>query len=168
MAQGIVALRNPNEFVFQAPACFSLPSRDLVANVDYTTRVGRGLFFVLTSDYNDLTLVERHPELRADEESKYYLWIERSSVKEAHRYNSVRENRSYTCCGIGYDGSDWLSSIRSFCPGLVARCPSEQKSVSIPDGRDLIIPENITTCTRLSNIAALTWIMRPAEGQRTR
>jgi len=87
MAQGIVALRNLNEFVFQAPLCFSWPSADLVADVDYTTHAGGGSFR-LTSNYKDLSLVKRHPELRANEESKYYLWIE-GSVK-AHRYDAVR------------------------------------------------------------------------------
>jgi hypothetical protein len=83
MAQGIVALRNLNEFVFQAPVCFSSPSAD----VDYTTQVG-GMNFRFTSNYADLFLVKMHSELRADEESANYLWIE-GSVK-AHRYDGVR------------------------------------------------------------------------------
>jgi hypothetical protein len=85
MAQGIVALRNLNEFIFQAPVCLWLRSAD--RDVDYTTHAG-GSRFRLTSNYEDLSLVKRHRKLRADEESKDYLWVE-GSVK-AHRYDGVR------------------------------------------------------------------------------
>jgi hypothetical protein len=56
MAQGIVALRNLNEFVFQAPVCFSSP----LADVDYKTSAA-GSSFRLTANYADLFLVKRHP-----------------------------------------------------------------------------------------------------------
>jgi hypothetical protein len=83
MAQGIVALRSLNEFVFQAPVCFSSP----LADVDYTSHAG-GTSFRFTSNYGDLFLVKRHAELEADQESEKYLWIE-GRVK-AHRYDGVR------------------------------------------------------------------------------
>lgn len=86
MAQGIVALRNLNEFIFHAPVCYP-SSSTYKFDVDYTTHE-REMRFRLTSNYADLFLVKMHPELKADQESKNYLWIE-ASVK-AHRYDGVR------------------------------------------------------------------------------
>jgi hypothetical protein len=83
MAQGIVALKNLNEFVFQAPICFSSGS----TRVDYATDAG-GMKFRFTSNYADLFLVKKHPQLRGDKGSGNFLWIE-GSVK-AHRYDGVR------------------------------------------------------------------------------
>jgi hypothetical protein len=83
IAEGLIALRNLNKFLFQAPICF-LSSK---LNIEFTADDG-DINIRLTRNYNDLSLVKMHPKLRADEESQNYLWIE-GSIKE-HRYDVVR------------------------------------------------------------------------------
>jgi hypothetical protein len=83
IAEGLVALRNLNEFLFQAPICL------VWSNIsdDFTADTG-GVNIRFTRKYNDLGLVKMHPELRADKNSDNYLWIE-GSIR-AHRYDAVR------------------------------------------------------------------------------
>jgi hypothetical protein len=83
MAQGIVALRNLNEFIFQAPLCYLSGT----TGVDYVAHA-QGTKLRLTSNYADLSLVKMHPELLDDKEGGKYFWIE-GSVK-ARRYDGVR------------------------------------------------------------------------------
>jgi hypothetical protein len=83
IAQGIVALRNLNNFVFQAPICHLRPSDEF----DFVIPA-RDTMLRLTSHYKDLTLVRMHPDLLGDMESKEYLWLE-GSLKE-HRYDVAR------------------------------------------------------------------------------
>jgi hypothetical protein len=83
MAQGIVALRNLNEFIFQAPICYL----DGTTGVDYIAHA-QGTKFRFTSNYADLSLVNFHPKLLADKNSSKFFWIE-GSVK-AHRYDGIR------------------------------------------------------------------------------
>lgn len=80
IAQGLVALRHPNEFLFQAPLCYLLPRAD----VEFTFQAA-GAEFRITTDFTDLRLVRYHPQLQADRESGNHLWIE-GSVRE-HRYD---------------------------------------------------------------------------------
>ena len=80
IAQGLVALRNPNEFLFQSPLCYlSSP-----ADVEFAFQ-SSGAQFRITTNFGDLRLVRHHPKLQADRESGNHLWIE-GAVKE-HRYD---------------------------------------------------------------------------------
>ena len=84
IAEGLVALKAPNEFCFQAPICYLVPKP---ANFDYRT-VADGTNIRLTSCYSDLSLPKMHPGLRSKEDGRDYLWME-GSIK-AHRYDFVR------------------------------------------------------------------------------
>jgi hypothetical protein len=83
IAEGLVALRDLNEFIFQAPIC--LLSSGL--NDDFTADAG-GMNIRFTRSYNDLALVKMHPKLQADKNAENFLWVE-GSIK-AHRYDVVR------------------------------------------------------------------------------
>jgi hypothetical protein len=82
IAEGLVALRDLNEFLFQAPICLlsSGLSDGFAADAgEMNIRFARS--------YNDLALVKLHPKLQAGKKSDNYLWIE-GSIK-AHRYDVV-------------------------------------------------------------------------------
>jgi hypothetical protein len=83
IAQGILALKKLNEFVFQAPLCVMWTREE----IEYMIDAG-GVKIRITSNYDDLTLVKRHPRLGANKQSERYIWIE--SVISAHRYDFVR------------------------------------------------------------------------------
>jgi hypothetical protein len=86
IAQGLVALRTPNEFLFQAPLCYLLPRADVD---EFIFQVEEAQFRI-TTNFTDLRLVQHHPQLQADPESGNHLWIEGAVRK--HRYDVATDS----------------------------------------------------------------------------
>ena len=81
LAEGLVALKSPNEFLFQAPICWIAYPH--VVDVEIKLDVGR---YRLTSNFEDLDLVKFHSDLSpsSGRGSGEFLWIQGSTRSQLY------------------------------------------------------------------------------------